>query len=604
MQGQQSREYQNLRPPNRVNVDRVNAPAPLSLPRQSAGPNLNLPNLSALPAFNFQRQQAAPSLGEATYKNDYRYQDVAAGPQARAQTITPDLGYKYNPFTSNAIAANTGQVNNTYNYTPDKVRTTMNNKDFTQNYFQQGVMNPLLRQYDTAIAPRLADTAAAAGNTFSTRAKVSQQMALQDLQTQALGELSRVVREDELTRSAQDLQAQQFNVGTATQNKQFGANQQLSYDTLNSQRALQIALANEANRMGAHQMNTEGRFNEFAQRNQNILQAGSLNNQFGLQAHQLNNQDRQFVQGLNAQGRENQARMANDLATQFAQINTQRGIANQQNAFNFANLNTQGALNAFNANLQNALGFGNLNTQRQLGAAQLNNQNNQFFAGLNQQGALDAYRLNSANALGFGQLNTSNQLQSQIANNQSQQNYDFFNQQMQTQLAESAANRQLQANELVGNQINSMYNQYGMMGQLGNMMQGLDQQALNRNYQDFLRMAPENSPWLQLGMQLLGQNQGNVAVNRPGVGDQIAGGLGLTQAGLSMLPVMGGLGTALFGGAPVAGPAGVQVAAAGAPVTAGLLGGLGSAAAGGLGALGSGIGSAGAGLLSLLGLLI
>lgn len=110
------------------------------------------------------------------------------------------------------------------------------NPQITQDYFQRGVMDPMLRQFDREIAPRIAGSLAGQGATFSSRRGDITAQALGDLQTQALGELSRVVREDTLL-SAQlaeqaaqrSLQATQISpVVTDAQGRRMALQQQLS----------------------------------------------------------------------------------------------------------------------------------------------------------------------------------------------------------------------------------------------------------------------------------------------------------------------------------------------------------------------------------------
>lgn len=343
--------------------------------------------------------------------------------------------FKYNPFNFNPVQANgdLASSKNTYNFKPGEVKSTMDNSKFTQDYFDKSVMAPLLRQYDTAIAPRISDAAASGGNTFSTRTQFARQNALQDLQTQATAQLASAARQDAIERSQQDLTAQQFNVGTATQNAQFGAGQQLSYDTMNKQAALNLA---------------------------------GLNTNAALQAGGMNQQAAQAAAALNSQ---------NQLAT------------NQ--------LNAQDLLQAFGLNSQNALNFGTLNSNNALQAAQTNNQNRQF----------------------YNQLNT----------------------QTQMGLAESAANRQLQAAGLQQQSLNDQMTRMFQAGNLGMQLQSVDDQNRQIMLNNYMRQAPENNPWLKMMFNFIGQDP-----------YPIAGGSGLqtTQGVMSNVGQIGQMAAMLFGG--------------------------------------------------------
>jgi len=108
-------------------------------------------------------------------------------------------------------------------------------------------------------------------------------------------------------------------------------------------------------------------------------------------------------------------------------------------------------------------------------------------------------------------------------------------------LGEAARNRALQA----GGMLPGLGQQYLQAPQdwaqrmwgMGTQQQGIMQQALDRAYQDFMRMAPEYSPWLQQAMGYVGLP--------PFLGQQQYGqsGMGSLFGGLmSMLPFMLGLG--------------------------------------------------------------
>jgi hypothetical protein len=147
-------------------------------------------------------------------------------------------------------------LSSSYNYSPTAVKSTLDNTNFTNDYFNKSVMTPLLRQYDTSISPRIADAAAANGNTFSSRTNVARQNALQDLNTQATAQLASAARQDNIERSQQDLAAAEYNQGQQQQSSQFGASLKSQLDTSAAQLNNQAGIANMQNRLGYDTLNT------------------------------------------------------------------------------------------------------------------------------------------------------------------------------------------------------------------------------------------------------------------------------------------------------------------------------------------------------------
>jgi hypothetical protein len=172
-----------------------------------------------------------------------------------------------------------GTYGSTYKHTPGQVKSTMDNKKFTQDYFNLGVKAPLMRAYEEDILPQLKDNAASAGNTFSTRTAVAKQKALEGLQTEMAARLSGAVREDEIERSRQSLESQQFNVQSGMQNAQFGAGQDLAYAGLNSQNALSQYGLNSQNALNWDSLNTSRAVQSYSQSAQNKLAYDQLNTQ-------------------------------------------------------------------------------------------------------------------------------------------------------------------------------------------------------------------------------------------------------------------------------------------------------------------------------------
>lgn len=233
----------------------------------------------------------------------------------------------------------------TYNYNPAQVKSTLDNSQFTQDYFNKGISAPLLRTFDQSIAPRINDAAASAGNTFSTRTQFSKQQALGDLQTQMAAQLSSAVRQDQIEKSQQDLNAQQFNVNSGMQNAQFGAGQNLDYSKLNS-----------ANTQFLDQLNS-----------QNQLQAGALNNQTRL-AYDTLNTNTGVQLGENARQNQLQAALAAQGLTQGVYQNALMG---EQLAQPLQQYRQQGVQDAY-AQWQNAQPYNNPWIKLGLGVAGLN----------------------------------------------------------------------------------------------------------------------------------------------------------------------------------------------------------------------------------------
>lgn len=260
--------------------------------------------------------------------------------------------YKYDPFNFQKLQSTGALADsaNQYNYKPGQVNSTLDNTNFTQDYFQKSVMNPLLRQYDTAIAPRINDAAAAAGNTFSTRTGVAKQQALQDLQTQATGQLATAARQDNIERSQQQLAAQEFNQQTGLQNAQFGAGQQLNYDTLNKQTALGVGQTNMQGALAAHEANTQGNLAGATLKAQLQQAMAQMNQQKDITVGQSNQQNAYAYNALNSQ---NQIGLAENAANrQLQSVNVQQGVQNQP---------LQRMLAALGGGTQlNAVGQGNL----------------------------------------------------------------------------------------------------------------------------------------------------------------------------------------------------------------------------------------------------
>lgn len=277
------------------------------------------PALSGQKAYNFQNLNPSQALQMPTYGS--------TGALAPQQST-----YNYQPQ----------QVQSNYNYNPAQVKSTLDNSQFTQDYFNQGIKAPLLRTYDQSIAPRINDVAASNGSTFSTRTQVAKQQALGDLQTQMSAQLSNAVRQDQIEKSQQDLSAQQFNTQTGIQNAQFGSAQNFQAQGLNQAAGLNSAQFGAGQNLDYAKMNSA---------NQQMLD--QLNSQNRLQATGLNNQNRLAYDSLNTNtnvqlgenARQNQMQAAT-MAQQFNQAPYQTALMGEQllnplQSYNNANAQNQ-----------------------------------------------------------------------------------------------------------------------------------------------------------------------------------------------------------------------------------------------------------------------
>ncbi len=295
-------------------------------PALSGTPAYNFKNLTPNAPLNMPTVGATGGLAQQQSQYNYNPQQVKSA-------------YNYTPNqVSGAYGYNPSQVQSNYSYAPAQVKSTLDNSKFTQDYFDKGIKAPLLRTYDQSIAPRIEDAAASAGSTFSTRTQQTKQRALGDLQTQMAAQLTGAVRQDELQRAAENLQAQQFNVGTGVQNAQFGSGQNFQAQQLNQAAGLQNA------QFGAN----------FGQNAQQLNQAA------GLQSAQFGAGQNLTAQQLNQSAGLQNAQFGAGQQTDYAKINA----ANAQ----FLNsLNSQNRLQQQSLNNQNKLSYDTLNTQTNVG---------------------------------------------------------------------------------------------------------------------------------------------------------------------------------------------------------------------------------------------
>lgn len=149
----------------------------------------------------------------------------------------------------------------------------------------------------------------------------------------------------------------------------------------------------------------------------------------------------------------------------------------------------------------------------------------------------------------------------------------YSNQQLSAQLAESAANRQLQSVGLAEQLAMAPMSRAVAMSQALSPFQAQQQALADAQYQEFLRQAPENDPYLQMSLNTLYQQPQIAAQQKSSPLGSILGlGLGALTGGVFGAvgsAIGGGLGsgiTGLFGGGttpPVVNPFGSGSALAG-----------------------------------------
>lgn len=143
-------------------------------------------------------------------------------------------------------------------------------------------------------------------------------------------------------------------------------------------------------------------------------------------------------------------------------------------------------------------------------------------------------------AMQLGNLGTS--MASQLSQAQ------FSNQQLQANLAESAANRQIQGVGLAQQLANQPLNAAGQIAQLYYPFQQRADQGAQLNYQNFLRTTPENSPWLAQAQQYLGHSL--TSTYNPGspLANALSGAGAGATIGNAIFPGFGGLLGGIGGG--------------------------------------------------------
>jgi hypothetical protein len=260
-------------------------------------------------AFNYEPQAGmkkgmtalAPSMDGKEALASSQYLKNAPGKLQMSQIQGPQP-LKLNDLNSPAL----NQQSSTYNYQPDKVNSTLDNANFTRDYFNLAVKDPLMSTYREEIAPQINDAAASQGSTFSSRSTYAKQKALSGLTGQMSAQLATAAREDNIERSRQQLDAQQFNVNAGLNNAQFGSAQDLAYAGLNSQNALALGQLNTDRSLGAAQLNSQNMYNFANLNSQNTLASHDMNIRNQLGYDQMNSQNRIGV-AENAMNRQIQA---------------------------------------------------------------------------------------------------------------------------------------------------------------------------------------------------------------------------------------------------------------------------------------------------------
>jgi len=272
-----------------------------------------------------------------------------------------------------------------------------------------------------------------------------------------------------LTTGMQNLNAQQ------QANVQNAANQ-MQAQGMNSQQALQAALANQQAGLtvGSQNLNTQQQAN--VQNAANQLQASGMNSQQALQAALANQQSKLTAGSQN---------LASQIGTQqlgAGQIGLQTSLANLSNSQQAAVQNQAAKLQAMGMNSQQALQSALSNQQRDI--------------------SVGGQNLNAK--LGIQQLGSGQSMQAQLANQQALAQQ----QQLQANQQQFGANYGLQgiqagmagANQLAnigGQKLQAQQGIYGLQNQYGTQQQQLEQQKLNQAQQDYANA--QQYPLMQLG---------------------------------------------------------------------------------------------------------
>lgn len=155
---------------------------------------------------------------------------------------------------------------------------------YTQNYFQQGIAAPMMRNYQQNIAPKINEGFAGQGASWNTRRGYAHEQALTDMNTQMGAQLSAAENQNNqlfqqqemqggLAHNDQLMQAGQFNSGQQQQANLFNAQQGNALGQFNAgaqnqmtefndqQRQRQVALQQNAN---AQQMQASGMAQQYA----------------------------------------------------------------------------------------------------------------------------------------------------------------------------------------------------------------------------------------------------------------------------------------------------------------------------------------------------
>lgn len=155
---------------------------------------------------------------------------------------------------------------------------------YTQNYFQQGIAAPMMRNYQQNIAPKINEGFAGQGASWNSRRGYAHEQALTDMNTQMGAQLSAAENQNNqlfqqqemqggLAHNDQVLQASQFNSGQQQQASMFNSQQGNALNQYNAgaqnqmtefndqQRQRQVALQQNAN---SQQMQASGMAQQYA----------------------------------------------------------------------------------------------------------------------------------------------------------------------------------------------------------------------------------------------------------------------------------------------------------------------------------------------------
>jgi hypothetical protein len=322
--------------------------------------------------------------------------------------------------------------------------------------------------------------------------------------------IMRAERERNLNQQMGDIQAQGSQAAFQNAQQQFNTEQQarLAAQQSNQQAGLTTGMQNLNAQQQANVQNAANQMQAQGMNSQQAMQAALANQQAGITvgSQNLNAQQQANVQNaanrLQASGMNAQQAMQAALANQQAGLTT--GSQNLAANLGVQQLGTQTGMQTALANLSNRQQQQVQNQAAQLQTQGMNAQQAMQAALANQQAGLTVGGQNLNAALGVQQLGSGQNMQAQLANQQAMAQA----QQLQAQQQQFGANYGMQgiqagmagANQLAGiggQKLQAQQNIYGLQNQYGAQQQALEQQKLNQAQQDYANA--QQYPLMQLG---------------------------------------------------------------------------------------------------------